>query len=55
MIPRYGLAAGVWTNDMRRVFRMTRALKVGTIWVNAYRTLNATMPVRRDQAERLWP
>lgn len=41
---RYGLAAGVWTNDMRRVFRMTRALKVGTIWVNAYRTLNATMP-----------
>jgi acyl-CoA reductase-like NAD-dependent aldehyde dehydrogenase len=41
---RYGLAAGIWTNDVRRVFRMTRALKVGTVWVNAYRTLNYAMP-----------
>ncbi|MFG3022357.1 aldehyde dehydrogenase [Streptomyces sp. NPDC048254] len=41
---RYGLAAGIWTADVRRVFRMTRALKVGTVWVNAYRTLNYTMP-----------
>jgi aldehyde dehydrogenase (NAD+) len=41
---RYGLAAGIWTSDVRRVFRMTRALRVGTIWVNAYRTVNYTMP-----------
>ncbi|WP_371541543.1 aldehyde dehydrogenase [Streptomyces sp. NBC_00554] len=41
---RYGLAAGIWTADVRRVFRMTRALKVGTVWVNAYRTLNYAMP-----------
>ncbi|MFE4963790.1 aldehyde dehydrogenase [Streptomyces sp. NPDC056660] len=40
----YGLAAGIWTADVRRVFRMTRALKVGTVWVNAYRTLNYAMP-----------
>jgi (Z)-2-((N-methylformamido)methylene)-5-hydroxybutyrolactone dehydrogenase len=41
---RYGLAAGLWTADVRRVFRMTRALRVGTVWVNAYRTLNYAMP-----------
>ena len=23
---------------------MSRALRVGTVWVNAYRTVNATMP-----------
>jgi (Z)-2-((N-methylformamido)methylene)-5-hydroxybutyrolactone dehydrogenase len=41
---RYGLAAGIWTGDVQRVFRMTKALKVGTVWVNAYRTLNFAMP-----------
>jgi aldehyde dehydrogenase (NAD+) len=41
---RYGLAAGIWTNDIRRVFRMTGRLRVGTVWVNAYRTLNFAMP-----------
>jgi aldehyde dehydrogenase (NAD+) len=41
---RYGLAAGIWTADVRRVFRMTKSLRAGTIWVNAYRTLNYAMP-----------
>jgi len=41
---RYGLAAGIWTSDIQRTFRMTRKLRVGTIWVNAYRTLNFAMP-----------
>ncbi|CAJ62055.1 MULTISPECIES: aldehyde dehydrogenase [Frankia] len=41
---RYGLAAGIWTADIRRAFRMTKALRVGTVWVNAYRTLNYAMP-----------
>ena len=41
---RYGLAAGLWTKDVQRIFRMTKALKVGTVWVNAYRTLNWSMP-----------
>jgi (Z)-2-((N-methylformamido)methylene)-5-hydroxybutyrolactone dehydrogenase len=41
---RYGLAAGLWTADVRRVFRMTKALRVGTVWVNTYRTVNSTMP-----------
>ena len=41
---RYGLAAGLWTKDVQRIFRMTKRLDVGTVWVNAYRTLNWTMP-----------
>jgi len=41
---RYGLAAGLWTRDIQRAFRMTKRLRVGTVWVNAYRTVNFTMP-----------
>ena len=41
---RYGLAAGLWTKDVRRAIRMTKALRVGTVWVNGYRTVNYTMP-----------
>jgi aldehyde dehydrogenase (NAD+) len=41
---RYGLAAGLWTKDIQRTFRMTRKLRVGTVWVNAFRTLNFAMP-----------
>jgi aldehyde dehydrogenase (NAD+) len=41
---RYGLAAGIWTKDIQRVFRLTKKLRVGTVWVNAYRTLNFAMP-----------
>lgn len=41
---RYGLAAGIWTRDIQRTFRMTRRLRVGTVWVNAFRTLSYTMP-----------
>jgi aldehyde dehydrogenase (NAD+) len=41
---RFGLAAGVWTRDVQQAFRMSRALRVGTVWINAYRTLNQTMP-----------
>ncbi|MCU1481280.1 MAG: aldehyde dehydrogenase [Subtercola sp.] len=40
----YGLAAGVWTNDLRRTWRVSSALRAGTVWVNTYRFLNPSMP-----------
>ncbi|MFZ1990138.1 MAG: aldehyde dehydrogenase [Alphaproteobacteria bacterium] len=40
----YGLAAGIWTEDLRRAHRMIEKLRAGTIWVNNYRTLGHTMP-----------
>jgi gamma-glutamyl-gamma-aminobutyraldehyde dehydrogenase len=32
----YGLAAAVWTSDMNVAHRMSRGLRGGTVWVNAY-------------------
>lgn len=33
----YGLASGVWTNDLSRAMRMMRAMHTGVVWVNTYR------------------
>lgn len=40
----YGLAAGVWTQNIGRAHRMARALKAGTVWVNTYRAVSYMMP-----------
>jgi acyl-CoA reductase-like NAD-dependent aldehyde dehydrogenase len=40
----YGLAAGVWTQDMGRALRMSKALQAGTVWVNTYRAVSYMMP-----------
>ncbi|MEJ7929181.1 aldehyde dehydrogenase [Ramlibacter sp. AN1015] len=41
---RFGLAAGVWTQDIKRAHRMTRRLRAGTVWVNTYRRTNYATP-----------
>ena len=41
---RYGLAAGVWTEDLRRAHRMLHRIRAGTIWVNNYRVIGHTLP-----------
>ncbi|UMA67157.1 aldehyde dehydrogenase (plasmid) [Roseivivax marinus] len=33
----YGLASGIWTNDLRRAHRMARDIEAGVVWVNTYR------------------
>ena len=40
----YGLAAGVWTKDIARAMRMSKALKAGIVWVNTYRVISYMMP-----------
>lgn len=40
----YGLAAGVWTNDVARAHRMINRVRAGTVWVNTYRKTNYATP-----------
>jgi aldehyde dehydrogenase (NAD+) len=41
---RYGLAAGVFTKNIDTANTLTRALKVGTVWVNCFDTFDAAIP-----------
>ena len=40
----YGLAAGVWTSDVKKVHTIAAALKAGVIWVNTYNQFDAAAP-----------
>ena len=40
----YGLAAGVWTQSLKRTMYVTERLKAGTIYVNNYRATSFTTP-----------
>ena len=40
----YGLAAAVWTKDVKKALRTAKALKAGTVWVNAYNFYDPGLP-----------
>lgn len=40
----YGLAAGVWTENVRRAHRMVGRLRAGSVWVNNYRLVSYAIP-----------
>lgn len=40
----YGLAAGVFTQNMDTANTLTRALRVGTVWVNCFDIFDAAIP-----------
>jgi acyl-CoA reductase-like NAD-dependent aldehyde dehydrogenase len=41
---KYGLAAGVWTQNLKRAITVSERLEAGTIWVNTYRSTSYTTP-----------
>lgn len=40
----FGLAAGVWTQSIRRAIKVSNAIRAGTIWVNTYRAVSYLSP-----------
>ncbi len=40
----YGLAAAVWTRDVKKAHTVARRIKAGTVWVNAYNLYDAAAP-----------
>lgn len=40
----FGLAAGIWTGDLRRAHHVANELDAGTVWVNTYRALHFATP-----------
>jgi (Z)-2-((N-methylformamido)methylene)-5-hydroxybutyrolactone dehydrogenase len=41
---RYGLASGVWTRDLARALRVSKAIQAGTVWINTYRAIACQSP-----------
>ena len=40
----YALAAGIWTRDYKRAWRLGRAVQAGTVWINTYKQFSISTP-----------
>ena len=41
---QFGLAAGIWTQDIKKALQLPKEIKAGTIWVNTYRAVSYLVP-----------
>ena len=41
---QYGLAAGVWTRDIKKAHYVARKLQAGTVWINTYNIYDTAAP-----------
>ncbi len=49
LVPRandnvYGLAAGIWTQDISKAHRLAENMQAGTVWINCYNIFDAALP-----------
>lgn len=40
----YGLAAAIWTKDIKRAHALSKRLRAGTVWINTYGVMDAALP-----------
>jgi acyl-CoA reductase-like NAD-dependent aldehyde dehydrogenase len=40
----YGLAAGIWTRDIKKALRTAKAIQAGTVWINTYNVYDPASP-----------
>jgi acyl-CoA reductase-like NAD-dependent aldehyde dehydrogenase len=40
----YGLAAGIWTRDIKKAHYVARKLQAGTVWINTYNVYDTASP-----------
>ncbi|MGE0314096.1 MAG: aldehyde dehydrogenase [Lautropia sp.] len=40
----YALAAGIWSRDFKRAWRIARAVRAGTVWINTYKQFSISTP-----------
>lgn len=40
----YALAAGIWTRDYKRAWRIGRAVQAGNVWINTYKQFSISTP-----------
>ena len=40
----YGLAAGIWTRDIKKAHKIASMLRAGTVWINCYNVFDAALP-----------
>jgi len=40
----YGLAAGIWTRDIKKAHTLASKLRAGTVWINCYNVFDPALP-----------